>query len=562
MRRLLTLPIEVLLDAAGLPRLIARLTVRWPIRLKLLAGLGLLVVMVAILSSSGLYATYAYRSLVKSLSWRVNELPVAAELSRGVGQLRITLSELQGFRAAQFPHTESQRLPAQLLLGREQFRAQLAEIEQTVAAYRRQLENTVDPDPQIGDCQHEWATLAQIEAVLDQLHQDSLDSQWILDTQKIDGLDAQAARLQELSFQLPSHLHAKLCGFAEQVRGQYRTLIIATWIASVLAGVLFLVYVRLLFAWIIEPLRKLIAGSRRVAAGQFSYRIHLDTQDETAELAQALNDMTARFCQIRDDLDRQVQERTKQVVRAEQLASVGFLAAGVAHEINNPLASIAMCAESLESRMEELWQGGAQADAQQRAVVKRYLRMIQEEAFRCKAVTEKLLDFSRIGPVSRQTAELGQLVQDVIDMVRHIGKYQHKQIEFVRRGLLLASVNAREIKQVVLNLLINALDSLDEGGLVRVELSARQGMAELIVADNGCGMDQYVLQHVFEPFFTRRRAGQQGTGLGLSISYRIVADHGGSITAHSDGPGCGSTFRVVLPLAEEQNAYEHHCQAA
>lgn len=562
MRRLLTLPIEVLLEAAGLPRLIARLTARWPIRRKLLAGLGLLVVMVAILSSSGLYATYAYRGLVKSLSWRVNELPVAAELSWQVAQLRITLSQWEGFRAAQLSRPEPRLLPAELLLGREQFRAQLAELEQTVASYRRQLENTVEPDPQIGDCRHEWATLGQIETVVDQLRQASLDSQWALDAEKLGHLDAQAARLQELSFQLPSHLHTKLCGFSEQVRGQYRTLIIATWIASALAGVLFVVYVRLLLTWVIEPLRKLIGGSRRVAAGQFNYRIHLDTQDETAELAQALNDMTARFCQIRDDLDRQVQERTRQVVRAEQLASVGFLAAGVAHEINNPLASIAMCAESLESRMEELRPQTAAADDQHWAVVKRYLRMIQEEAFRCKAVTEKLLDFSRIGPAARQTAELGQLVQDVIDMVRHIGKYHHKQIQFVRRGLLLASVNAREIKQVVLNLMVNALDSLDEGGLVRVELSAQGGMAELTVADNGCGMDQYVLQHVFEPFFTRRRAGQQGTGLGLSISYRIVADHGGSITAHSDGPGCGSTFRVVLPLAQGQNAYEQHCQAA
>ena len=91
----------------------------------------------------------------------------------------------------------------------------------------------------------------------------------------------------------------------------------------------------------------LIDGSRQVAAGEFDYRIHLDTDDEMAELAEAMNDMTARFQAIRDDLDRQVQERTKQVVRSEQLASVGFLAAGVAHEINNPLASIALCAESL-----------------------------------------------------------------------------------------------------------------------------------------------------------------------------------------------------------------------
>ena len=121
------------------------------------------------------------------------------------------------------------------------------------------------------------------------------------------------------------------------------------------------VFIRLFYNWIFRPLRVLVDGSRRVAAGEFGYRIMLDTDDEMAELADAMNDMTARFQAIRDDLDRQVQERTKQVVRSEQLASVGFLAAGVAHEINNPLASIAMCAESLEGRIGEVLGSDAQA---------------------------------------------------------------------------------------------------------------------------------------------------------------------------------------------------------
>src|SRR5438874_10158794 len=106
-----------------------------------------------------------------------------------------------------------------------------------------------------------------------------------------------------------------------------------------------------------------------------------------AELADAVNDMTARFQAICDDLDRQVQERTKQVVRSEQLASVGFLAAGVAHEINNPLASIAICAESLEGRLREV----LSADDVGQKIILNYLRMIQNEAFRCKGITETLL---------------------------------------------------------------------------------------------------------------------------------------------------------------------------
>jgi len=110
-------------------------------------------------------------------------------------------------------------------------------------------------------------------------------------------------------------------------------------------------------------------------------------------------------------------------------------------------------------------------------------------------------------------------------------------------------VNPQEIKQVILNLLVNALDSIDETGKVRVAAKRSGGEAVLTFTDDGCGMTAEVQEHLFEPFFTRRKSGQ-GTGLGLSIVHRIVTDHGGRIQATSDGPGAGSTFRVVLPLAQ------------
>jgi signal transduction histidine kinase len=291
----------------------------------------------------------------------------------------------------------------------------------------------------------------------------------------------------------------------------------------------------------------------------------LNTNDEMAELAGALNAMTERFQQIRDDLDRQVKQRTKEVVRSEQLASVGYLAAGVAHEINNPLASIAWSAEALESRLHEILYQETPLDEQDHAdqldVLRRYLRRIQDEAFRCKGITEKLLDFSRIGDVERQPANLVQLVQDVIDMVKHLGRYRNKQIEFDSREAVVAMVNPQEIKQVVLNLITNALDSLEPNGRVDVRLSKSGGRADLQFTDNGCGMTEEVLEHLFEPFFTRRRDGQ-GTGLGLSIAWRIVADHGGMLEAHSDGPARGSTFHVTLPLVPHEQANEKQLQVA
>ena len=318
------------------------------------------------------------------------------------------------------------------------------------------------------------------------------------------------------------------------------------WTTSILTVLMLGAIVILFIRWVFRPLRVLVKGSRKVAQGHFDYRIRLETNDEMSELADAMNAMTARFQAIRDDLDRQVQERTRQVVRSEQLASVGFLAAGVAHEINNPLAAIAMCAESLESRAPEM----LSPDCPHHECFNSYLKMIQQEAFRCKGITEKLLDFSRLGDVQRQPTNLQELVQEVIDMVGHLQRYHGKHIVFACREPAIALMNAQEMKQVVLNLLTNALDSLDYDGTVRIDLSAVREQLELVFTDNGCGMSDEVLQHVFEPFFTRRRNGG-GTGLGLSITYRIIEEHGGQVEAFSEGPGRGARFRVTLPRTQE-----------
>jgi signal transduction histidine kinase len=262
-----------------------------------------------------------------------------------------------------------------------------------------------------------------------------------------------------------------------------------------------------------------------------------------------MNGMTERFQAIRDDLDRQVQIRTKQVVRSEQLASVGFLAAGVAHEINNPLASIAMCAESLEGRISS----ALNLDDERQKVIQHYLRMIQDQAFRCKEITEKLLDFSRMGDLKRHNTDLRELVQSVLDMVSHLGKYKDKHAVLAGGEPVIAAVNPQQFKQVVLNLVTNGLDSLDERGTVTIHVTRTASHAEIRVADDGCGMTAEVLEHLFEPFFTRSRGGQ-GTGLGLSIVYSIVADHDGQIEADSAGPGTGSTFRVTVPIKVDRQS--------
>ncbi len=548
------------------------LLLHWPIKKKLLLGVSLLSIVLGILSFSGIRGLYSYRALVKGLSQRAKELPVATELFQDVSELRITMQRLWE------SYHESGTYPAQnptrqldWSTHEQKFHEGFQEVCDTIERYRTKLPQKLPPTTHvnlIGDFAEEHETLGRIDMALKSIKSLEKSPYWSTNRTSLVAMKERLDRLSDLSAKLPSFLQSRMQSFSAEVSGRYRTLIVLTWATSVASALLLLVIARLFYVWVLCPLRLLIQGSRLVASGNFCHRIHLDTQDEMAELAQAMNGMTARFQEIRDDLDRQVRQRTKEVVRSEQLASVGFLAAGVAHEINNPLASIALCAESLEERVDELIQrDDALPDDEHDGtvtVLRNYLRMIQDEAFRCTQITERLLDFSRLGNMERQDCDLAELARDVVDMLRHLGKYKEKDLQLSCPAPVHAVVNSREFKQVLLNLITNGFDSVDQGGWVHVSLGSRGGRAILTVRDNGCGMTEEVRQHLFEPFFTRRRDGQ-GTGLGLSITYRIILDHGGTIRVDCPGQGQGCTFEVSLPLvaADHSSPQElHHRQQA
>lgn len=545
----------------------------WPIRNKLQLGLGLLAVSVLTLFGSAYYGLYAYRGLVKSLSARSSELPLANKLSQHVADLRVILSQVEE-RLDYAPNgvvpldsgTDRKPWDAEYAMLRENFRTKFELFQRTLAEYREELDaNRLRTNVGFGDDRRERVTLASIDQVLERIQaSDTSDDGvgWILDNDvTISKLRTDIEVLRELAAELPSALHDRLHALANEVRTQYRLAISLAWATTLLAATLLVAAVQLFRKWIARPLDVLVEGSREVAAGKFDHRIHLDSHDEMRELANSMNAMTARFQEVRDDLDAQVRERTKQVVRSEQLASVGFLAAGVAHEINNPLASIAMCSESLESRLAGLLGDADGPHAADREVARSYLDMIQKEAFRCKQITEKLLDFSRTGDPERHHTDLRDLVAGVIEMIQHLGKYQSKEVRLLDGEPVIAEVCPQELKQVVLNLITNGLDSLEPGGTVTVTLSSIGSDARIVVEDNGCGMTEEVIQHLFEPFFTRRRNGQ-GTGLGLSITYRIVEEHHGQITAHSDGVGRGSRFTVTLPLRQPTTRWQRQPRAA
>jgi two-component system NtrC family sensor kinase len=527
---------------------------RWSIRRKLLVCLAIVLSLVAALAYSGFAGAYSYRELARSIGVRATDLKLAGELTESLSELRVSLTQSRQLSELSISGVQ------QATLGRE-FQDKLAKIDHHLQRYQGHLDKATLSDVRFGDRVQERHTLAGLEAALERLKGTQGNPAFVFDNNPAELLWPEIDQMYGQASALQAKMHDRMRDFARDVKTEYRAWIFTEWTATVLAAIFMPIAISLFYDWIFQPLNVLIAGSRRIAQqDDFDHRIELKTSDEMAELATALNDMTARFQEIRSDLDSQVKQRTREVVRSEQLASVGFLAAGVAHEINNPLASIAWCAESLDSRLHETLHGEVQPsqvtlDGADVEVLRKYLRRIQDEAFRCKGITEKLLDFSRLGDVQKQETDLGELVQGVIDMVRHLGKYRQKKIDFDCQEYVVAPVNAQEIKQVVLNLITNALDSLEPGGTVSISLKRTGGSAELLVRDNGCGMTAEVLRHLFEPFFSRRRDGS-GTGLGLSITYRIVTDHGGSIEPASDGPGKGAAMRVLLPLVPKDKVHE------
>jgi len=526
---------------------------RWPIRTKLIIGIIVLMCMIGALAATSFVGVYAFRGLAKSLRLRAPELAYSSRLATDVSRLVVTYDLYdQTIEQAGLGYST---IDTDML--RRQFQVELAMVERSFQNYRDLLEKNgqLDEYKGIHVMADEQTAVTQFRYLLDSVRVRS--ASWAAYE---DGLSGELVKLNTLATELPQPLHKRLENFSDDVRGQYRAWIAVGVVASTISVILLIAFLRLFYIWILRPLRVLVHGSRLVAAGEFDHRIHLDSQDEMAELANAMNEMTNRFQEIRDDLDQQVQQRTKEVIRGEQLASVGFVAAGVAHEINNPLASIAFCAESLESRLNEIILADDEKPDDEHnseiTVARDYLRTMQDEAFRCKEITERLLDFSRLGDVKKQSTDLTDLVESVVSMVKHIGKYKENGIEFNPSAVVYAPVNAQEIKQVVLNLLTNALDSLDPGGNVHITLATTSDVATLTVRDNGCGMTAEVQERLFEPFFSQRRQAL-GTGLGMSITYRIVKEHDGDIEVYSAGPGKGSTVSVTLPLMdhdeEEQN---------
>jgi len=234
------------------------------------------------------------------------------------------------------------------------------------------------------------------------------------------------------------------------------------------------------------------------------------------------------------------------VARAEKLAAVGRLAAGVAHEINNPLATIAACAESLEKRIEE----GAFGSSPDADDLREYLGLIRDEAFRCKSITNGLLDFSRLRAGQRVPVNVSDLIKATARLVTHQQRGDNIKIEIeTAEDLAVVLGDAAQLQQAVVALATNAIDAMPEGGTLTLRATQSGSRIMIEVRDTGIGISPENLTKIFDPFFTTKDIGQ-GTGLGLAVCYGILSDHGGRLDVRSS-VGVGTTFTITLPVATD-----------
>ncbi len=230
------------------------------------------------------------------------------------------------------------------------------------------------------------------------------------------------------------------------------------------------------------------------------------------------------------------------VGRAEKLAAVGRLAAGVVHEINNPLATISACAEALESRVDE----GSFGNSPDIEDLVEYLGLIRSEAFRCKSITTGLLDFSRVRTGNRHEIDVGEVIKSSANLLQHQKRGHNIKFELeINDDLPLIKADEGLIQQSIIALATNAIDAMPGGGTLTFKAQTEKRRIVIEIKDTGIGIKSEDVSKIFEPFFTTKEVGK-GTGLGLSVCYGIITDHGGRLNVRSN-VGKGTTFTIYLP---------------
>jgi two-component system NtrC family sensor kinase len=241
----------------------------------------------------------------------------------------------------------------------------------------------------------------------------------------------------------------------------------------------------------------------------------------------------------------EAQVAQQRILQSEKLAAIGTLAAGIMHEINNPLATIGACVAALEGRVDD------HVDPAHHPALKEYLQIIDKEVQRCERIVDGLLDFSRPKGKAKGPTNVSNILEDTLFLLKHHDRFRTIEVaRHLAEDLPLVQANGEQLIQVFMALMLNALDAVEEGGSLTVTSRAGTVHAdevEVEIQDSGVGIPRTELTKIFEPFYTTKPPGR-GTGLGLSVCYGIVAEHGGRIIADSQ-VGRGSVFTVYLPIS-------------
>ena len=315
------------------------------------------------------------------------------------------------------------------------------------------------------------------------------------------------------------------------------------------ATVLLLTYVLLTY-FIVRPIDRLRLASERLASGRLRTSVPVQGAAEVARLAATFNEMAAQIREDRVSLQERLEElehttaelttAQEQLIRSARLAAVGRLSAGVAHEIGNPLAAI--------RGLLDLMQTGDLSPEEE----KEFISRIERESERIHHTIRDLLDFSRSEPSQEgrieSSADIAEVVSDTVKLIDRQSRFRDIEIALgLDEGLPRVRGDHERLRQLLLNLLFNAADALSGKGRIEVRARNGDGAVELVVADDGPGIDRAILDQVFDPFVTTKAAGQ-GTGLGLAVCHTIVERLGGTIEAANQERG-GAAFRVRLVAA-------------
>ncbi len=351
--------------------------------------------------------------------------------------------------------------------------------------------------------------------------------------------------------------HLSLQSVDEQIAGHQRQ-----FVGFTVAAILVMSLLSVVFVWVVvhRPIQELTLGTQKVATGDLSHRLEVRSRDELGLLAASFNKMTADLAEAHSELtdwartlEDRVRRKTQQLERAhtslvasEKMASLGKLAATVAHEVNNPLFGMLTCARLTLKKLR-----GAELEPAAKAAMVENVQIIERESRRCGDLMRNLLTFARQSPPHPAPNDLNVLVDRALSLIRHQAELQEIEIEHTpNTGLPPVSCDAGQIQQVLLALLVNACEAMPHGGVLRVATEAEtDGRAVRVrVRDTGMGIAPEILPQIFEPFFTTKEI-QQRTGLGLAIARSIVERHGGSLAVDS-APGGGAEFVVTLPLEQ------------